>query len=157
VVVAANTDFPYILYNFRIHFSPWKILPRIWVHILSCLYALKGVGILLVSPFGHSQLEVSVGQQSISRIIHLLFPICGIQYNSSCHAIMLPFCVLHLLTFPLGWTTLWRSHFIFRSAYIDMSNMLTSPPFIFSPRKLYHPGIGDLNLPVLHLLDLTLG
>jgi hypothetical protein len=60
---------------------------------LSCLYALKGVSILLASLIEHSQLEVSVGQCR-SRTFHLLIfsHVQYLWYNSSCHAIMLPLC-----------------------------------------------------------------
>jgi hypothetical protein len=124
---------------------------------LSCVYALKGVGILLAFLIDHSQLEVSM-EQSRYRIIHSLayFSPCAVS-DTTAPALPLCFlCVLHLLTFPPGWTALWQSHFIFVQVgiyihtYIHKSNMLTSPPCIFLPLNLYHPGIGDLNLPVLH-------
>jgi hypothetical protein len=64
-------------------------------------------------------------------------------------------CVLHLLTFPPGWTAHVVKPFVI---FIQVGTYLyiythikhaDLTPCIFLPLNLYHPGIGDLNLPVL--------
>jgi hypothetical protein len=94
-----------------------------------------------------SHLEVSVGQ-SVSRGIHLFIVLpCAV---SSTIAFVMPLCspclYHHHVSVSTRWTALYTETFV--QVDIHMNHAVLTPS-IFLSLNLYHPGIGDFNLPIL--------